>query len=122
MSDQYRVVGHCALITQDTVNGPTKLLLMRGAVVGPGAKRSEVEHNLSMGLIEPVGGAVPAAVEPVRDAGEDPAADPAPAGPVGRPSQADNKAAWVEWAVSQGADRDEATKASKAELIDTYGK
>lgn len=39
----------------------------------------------------------------------------------GRPVQADNKAAWVDWAVSQGADREEAEAATKAELIDDYG-
>jgi hypothetical protein len=39
----------------------------------------------------------------------------------GRPAQADNKAAWIDWAVSQGADRDEAEAATKAELIDEYG-
>lgn len=37
------------------------------------------------------------------------------------PAQSDNKAAWVDYAVSQGADRDEAESMTKAELIDQYG-
>lgn len=40
----------------------------------------------------------------------------------GRPAQNDPKAAWVDWAVSQGADRDEADALTKAELIEFYGK
>ena len=39
-----------------------------------------------------------------------------------RPPQSANKAAWVEWAVSQGADRDEAEDATKQDLIDAYGR
>lgn len=42
--------------------------------------------------------------------------------PAGRPPQAADKAAWVDYAVSQGADRAEAEGATKVALIDTYGK
>ena len=38
-----------------------------------------------------------------------------------RPAQAEPKAAWVDWAVSQGADADEAEALTKAELIEFYG-
>ena len=38
-----------------------------------------------------------------------------------RPAQADPKAAWIDWAVSQGADADEAEALTKAELIEFYG-
>jgi hypothetical protein len=38
-----------------------------------------------------------------------------------RPSQADNKAAWIDWAVSQGADEADAKKATKDDLIKAYG-
>lgn len=38
-----------------------------------------------------------------------------------RPAQAANKDAWVDFAVSQGADRDEAEAKTKAELIAAYG-
>ena len=39
----------------------------------------------------------------------------------GRPAQADNKAAWVDWAVAQGADREDAEASTKADLIELYG-
>lgn len=38
-----------------------------------------------------------------------------------RPAQSDNKAAWVDYAVTQGADRDEAEAGTKQQLVDTYG-
>lgn len=38
-----------------------------------------------------------------------------------RPAKTDNKAAWVDWAVSQGAERDEAEKATKDDLVKAYG-
>lgn len=38
-----------------------------------------------------------------------------------RPAKTDNKAAWVDWAVSQGAERAEADKATKDDLIKAYG-
>lgn len=41
---------------------------------------------------------------------------------VSRPAQSANKAAWVDYAVSQGADRGEAEESTKAELIDEYGR
>lgn len=37
------------------------------------------------------------------------------------PSKSDNKAAWVDYAVTQGADRDEAEASTKAELVEQYG-
>lgn len=39
----------------------------------------------------------------------------------GHPSKNDNKAAWVDYAVEQGADRGEAENLTKAELVATYG-
>lgn len=39
----------------------------------------------------------------------------------GRPAINDNKAAWVDWAVNQGLDRELAESATKAELIEDYG-
>lgn len=38
-----------------------------------------------------------------------------------RPTERDNKAAWVEWAVHNGADRAEAEASTKADLIEAYG-
>lgn len=126
---QYMVVGACALITQDTVGGPMKCTLYRGAPVGPGAKPEEIRHNLEMGLLAPVA----AAGEPVAEDAE-PSAFEAPVEPGesgdgddsavdlpadgSAPKPAANKATWVEYAVSQGMDRDEATKASKKDLVE----
>ncbi|GII84592.1 hypothetical protein Ssi03_25820 [Sphaerisporangium siamense] len=39
-----------------------------------------------------------------------------------RPPQSAPKAAWVDYAVSQGADREQAEATSKADLIDRYGR
>lgn len=39
----------------------------------------------------------------------------------GKPTKADSKAAWVDYAVSIGADRDEAEAGTKQQLVDTYG-
>lgn len=39
----------------------------------------------------------------------------------GPPAKSANKADWVEYAVSQGADRDEAEKATKDDLVAQYG-
>lgn len=38
-----------------------------------------------------------------------------------RPAKADAKAAWVDWAVTCGADRAEAEASTKDELITAYG-
>ncbi|MEV4245233.1 hypothetical protein AB0J63_17680 [Streptosporangium canum] len=50
--------------------------------------------------------------------------DGEPATAVGgdRPPQAAPKAAWVDWAVSQGMDREQAEDLTKAELIDLHGR
>lgn len=37
------------------------------------------------------------------------------------PAKSASKAAWVDWAVAQGANRDEAEEQSRADLIETYG-
>lgn len=43
------------------------------------------------------------------------------AAPAARPPRAAAKTAWVDYAVSQGADRAEAEQASKDDLVATYG-
>lgn len=47
-------------------------------------------------------------------------ADPEPAEPK-RPAKTDNKAAWVDWAVSQGSERYIAEAGTKDDLIKAYG-
>jgi hypothetical protein len=42
-------------------------------------------------------------------------------GPMPRPSRSDSKARWVDFAVSQGEDRDEADAMSKADLVAAFG-
>jgi hypothetical protein len=130
MTQQYKVVGACALITQDTVGGPMKCTLYRGVLVGPGAKPEEIRHNLEMGLLAPVAAAtVESAAEDVEPSapevpgesgesgdGDDSAVDLPADGSAPKPAA--NKATWVEYAVSQGMDRDEAAKASKKDLVE----
>ena len=54
------------------------------------------------------------------DAGAtDAAEDEAPAAEA--PAKADNKAAWVDYAIAQGADEDEANGLTKAELVERFG-
>jgi hypothetical protein len=47
--------------------------------------------------------------------------DPVPGLPESRPGRNATKADWVGWAVAQGADVEEASLATKADLIDLYG-
>ncbi|MEV0660131.1 hypothetical protein ACIBI3_02340 [Actinomadura luteofluorescens] len=47
--------------------------------------------------------------------------EPAEESEPSRPAKSAAKGAWVEWAVSQGADRAEAEKATKDDLIAAYG-
>lgn len=50
-------------------------------------------------------------------------AEPAvPAPPTTAPAQSADKATWVGWAVVQGATPDDAEAATKADLIEKYGK
>lgn len=47
--------------------------------------------------------------------------EPAEESEPSRPAKSAAKGAWVEWAVAQGADRAEAEKATKDDLITAYG-
>lgn len=38
-----------------------------------------------------------------------------------KPAASDRKTDWVDWAVTQGADRDDAEAATKADLVEKYG-
>jgi hypothetical protein len=51
----------------------------------------------------------------------DDSAASAPGPPTERPAQSAPKAAWVGWAVTNGADPDEAEALTKTDLIDLYG-
>jgi hypothetical protein len=61
-------------------------------------------------------------IDPTADpSAPEPAAEVEPEAEAGPPAQADNKATWIDWAVSQGADPDEAEALTKAELVEFYG-
>lgn len=60
---RYQVIGHCALITQTGPLGTAKLLLLRGAVIGPGMTELERTHNLAGGLIAEIPGSEPAGLD-----------------------------------------------------------
>lgn len=70
----------------------------------------QAQHFISSGLVEKtdkgVGGG-----EVVDESADD----------AGKPKHVAPKAEWVDYAVTQGADRDEAEDMTKAELIELYG-
>lgn len=76
-------------------------------LVGPGAPAGEPESAETREPQPPV--------EP------EPAPSIPSAEPAGRPIVNAPKADWVDYAVGQGADRDEAESLTKAELLDLYG-
>lgn len=69
MGKRYQVVAAVAILTQDSITGPTKQHLYKGAIVGPGMTEKERQHHLDSGYIaeipdnEPAG--LDAAGEPV---------------------------------------------------------
>jgi hypothetical protein len=69
----------------------------------------QAKHLLAEGLVEKISGrSVPKAEQPPEDAD-------------GPPKQAAPKADWVDYAVSKGADVDEAEVLTKQELVELYG-
>lgn len=101
--------------------GETFRRVDKGAAVPDGADKDHVQMLLDRGMVaegEPDAGFVDPggvrAFDVAADAGIESAAGD------GRPAQAANKDAWVEYAVAQGFDRDEAEAATKAELIDRF--
>lgn len=85
----------------------------QGAVI-PWLSDEQEKHFLDSGLVEKVGakeGPVLAELvtdEPVAEDGD-------------KPLRTASKAAWVDYAVTKGVDREEAEAASKQDLIDLYG-
>jgi len=73
-----------------------------------------VEHGMYVEGDRLVDPSAPAEPEPAPE----PEAEPASSG---RPVVADNKATWVDWAVSQGLEREDAESLTKAELVELYG-
>lgn len=134
MARRWKVVGHCALFTSDTAQGPMQVTVYRGHMVPDGAKPEQIRHNAAMGLIRPVG-------EDPQPAG---VADPAPGVPPNPAEQPEGlseerqaaqaklpadgsaphpnaaEATWVEYAVVKGYDYEAATAAGKAELVKLF--
>lgn len=132
---QYRVIGHCALFTADTAQGPMRVMVYRGKPVPDGATDEEIRHNLSVGLIAPLGEAEPLpelpspaadATSPTDGSGGDsvPADDPERVKAREKlpedgsaPHVNAGEAVWVEYAVTRGYDYEAAKAAGKAELV-----
>lgn len=81
----------------------------QGAVI-PWLPKDLATHLLDLGMVYEVSGraqaAEPEEAEPESDS---------------KPKHVAPKAEWVDYAVTQGADRDEAEDMTKAELIELYG-
>lgn len=120
----YTVTAPMALI--DCTDGTTRTV-MRGGPVPADVTEAHLAHLAAFGIVTEVPDAVEyGGVEPSRF-GDDSAdvvdvivaPDVAAAG--GRPARAAAKDEWVAYAVSQGAEQDEADALSKADLVATYG-
>lgn len=74
----------------------------------------DLDDRGELDLSDPGSAALSRVTEPDGEADEEPAAG-------GAPAKSDNKAAWVAYAVAQGADEAEADGQTKAELIERYG-
>lgn len=86
-----------------------------GAVLPEHLPAEELKRLEGRGLLAKV--AEPVAAKPQADPPSDPAGD---GSAPDRPSAAGAKAAWVEYAVAQGMDRDEADKLTRDQLVDAY--
>lgn len=84
----------------------------QGAVI-PWLPEDLASHLLDLGMVHEVGGRAQAAEAEEADP-EEPESD-------SKPKHVAPKAEWVDYAVTQGADRDEAEDMTKAELIELYG-
>lgn len=84
---------------------------------GPAVVSPEVHGSQGVRPVTP--GVVPDA--PTTQEGKAQAHTAEVADPVERPKDTASKASWVAWAITQGADPDEAAAATKAELIEAHG-
>lgn len=131
MADKtYRVKGLMAIVNLD--NG-SAVHLQHGAPLPPNVDPAHLRHLLDNDLVEqaePVGGLEPVftgdRTEQVTFSSEeeakaaDKASDTA-SDEGAAPAKSASKADWVDYAVAQGADRDEADASTKDDLIATYG-
>lgn len=118
----YRIKAACVVATV----GGVRRECYPPAMLPDDIPQAEIDHFLDSGLIEEVedlAAPIPA------DAVGWPAPTPDAAGSSGdttsgsaRPSQAAPKAAWVDYATTQGATREDADGMSKADLVEKYGR
>jgi hypothetical protein len=80
-------------------------------------KGEEPEKNLPETMLQPVSGDF---LDDVDD--DDFERDEPVKQKMQRPAPADNKAAWVEWAIANGANGNQASSQTKVQLISEYGK
>lgn len=104
MAKQY--IGKAALTVVRQKSNGSRIYVYAGQPVGEDVDAAEIHRLEVEGFIEAV--EIPEAIEDFdldSEAGDGPPADSA------------NKDAWIEYAIRKGHDRDEAEKATKADLI-----
>lgn len=117
MGKQYRVTAEYVTVVTAALPGGRAMLLgfYRDAILPPDVSDEAIEHHLSTNQIEEVEEAEvpPAEVPPEVVAGDQ----------VDEPKKSDDRPAWVDYAVSKGADRAdiEEKKTTKADLIAAWG-
>lgn len=93
------------------IAGRGDVVLRRGDTVPDGYDEGNIALLVTVGAVAPVTAAAEAAV--VEDV-------PVSEVPTRAPAKSADKAAWVSWAVANGADPAEAEAAKKTELVATY--
>jgi hypothetical protein len=145
MRPKYRVVGHYATVKTATMNGPTVVGLLKGALLPPDVEQATIDHLLDVGLILPLPGAVEQigpgwdAPDPGSNSKEPVTPDTTGSGantsdddlekrraearaklPTdgSAPKRTHGQPVWVEYAVREGYDRAQVEAATRDELIE----
>lgn len=113
MAKTYRVTAPYITVTVPTPDGPTVRGFYEGAVLPDGVSDEAIKHHLDGDMIAATDEPAP---EPAPTTPETP-----PVTPAEPPAQNAVKAEWVDYAVSQGADRADAEAQTKEDLIKAYG-
>lgn len=128
MPKVHRVRAALAVVTDGAGHGH---YLYQGSLVPPGlAPAAELKRLTELQLLEPIELAVPDDAPPpgdqtgANDAGTPPSGTTTPptgTPPAGkRPANTASKAVWVDYAVSRGMTREEASELSRDDLADRY--
>jgi hypothetical protein len=142
--DQYQVVGHCALGDTATDLGVSRVMLYRGAMLPGDVKAAQIAHLLDVNLIAKVPsaatggvdatgaavhgegkqavqtatGGAPGSTEDTEAAGKRAAAKAKLPTDGSAPDGRAGQDVWVEHAVVKGYSYDEASKLTKADLVE----